>query len=764
MTEEAPRTPEAYGYLQRILSERLNTVPLQKAQSGLTAQFELVRYELAQAHSERAQAQADMQATRERLAEAQDARQQTLQVLDAAQGRVAFLEETLTQALRRPLKPLRQAVQRRFAYIAAWIVRPFSKRREAKFRASAAKRNPRRYLGGGGGTARPVASSSEPWRSDDVLYARQTREISKRFLSSREDMRPAHLDIGSAEFVRALLKAAPVGSSTLPDSEIGFSILTPYFAHEAFFVDCAKSVAAAAIRVNRPVEWVVFNDDPAMPDDRLKSLIPETLQGKVQIVSDGQNHGIALGQNRAASASRYAWLVLLDCDDMLEPQALEVLEAAIAEEPCTRYFSSLIIDIDERGAELRRRRREHVAADLFDAGMVVGHMVAVRKDLFETLGGFDPRFTGVQDYDFALRVARREQIGCLPAHLYRYRWHDRTQSVSGASRQASLSNAVRSAFLIESLALPRPGPVSSSALPKTPRALCVVRTQGGRMELLEETLASIREQSLPVTPCIVVHGDDALHDFVQRQLALEFASHQDNPAVLLKAPDTGRRRGYPCNVALDYLAEHRDRFDLLCFLDDDDHYLPGFADRLVQLMRATGADLAYGATNALPKAGEPVAQHKLLPFTALLGGNFIPFNSFVVRSEAVLAAQARFDERMHYLEDYDFLVQLLLAGVRAEPLYETVSEYRILGDGNAAIKQDIAHFEDCQAQVRRRIVGASIFGSSSATVKSAALTEAAFLADVLAFPLKSGPGLWGDQELAHLKFAHDVLKQVQRLK
>lgn len=597
---------------------------------------------------------------------------------------------------------------------------------------------------------------------NDHMYDCQTREISERFLPFAKDERSFLLELCSADFVRARLEAAPVGNVVLPDSEIGFSVLTPYFAHKSFFVECAKSVAAAAVRVDRPVEWVVFNDDPTMPDDQLKSLIPEALQRQVRIVSDGQNHGIAVAQNRAAAAASYTWLVLLDCDDLLEPQALEALETAIIEAPGTRYFSSLMIDIDESGAELRRRRREHMPSDLFREGMIMGHMVAVRRDLFDALQGFDPRFSGVQDYHFALRVAQREQIGCLPMHLYRYRWHERTQSVSGAFRQAKLSDAVRSAFLNESLGVERPEPLTTTDLALIPRALCVVRTQGGRMELLENTLASIRAQSLQITPCIVVHGDDDLHDFVKRQLTKQSLPDEAVPAVILKAPNTSRKRGYPCNVALDYLEKNRDTYDLLCFLDDDDHYLPGFADRLVHLMRATEADVAYCATNALPKTGEPVGQHKLLPFTALLAGNFIPFNSFLVRTEAVFAARARFNETLHYLEDYDFLVQLLLAGVRAEPLHETLSEYRLLGDGNSTIKQDVACYQECEEQVRLRIAGAALSKPASATIRSSALTEEAFIADVMAFPFKTDTGQWGDQEFTHLKAAYDVLKQLRR--
>lgn len=781
MNSNASHMPEVYDYLNRVMTERLNAKSLQKAQSGLSSHVELLRYELAESLAEaddtRQQSLRDLEVAQARLFEAEqarieaqeyasaehDARQQALRDLEVAQARVAFLQETLTKALLRPLKPLGQALRRRLAYIAAEVLGLGSRRYREKFTASARKRDPRRYLNSVGDQT-SVKCFEVTCTSDNQIYDSQTRLICERFLPFAKDQRPVHLDLCSADYVRARFETAPVCTLVLPDSEIGFSILTPYYAHESFFVDCAKSLAAAAVRVNRPVEWVVYNDDPTMPDDKLRALIPEGLQRQVRILSDRKNYGIAVGQNRAAAAARYTWLVLLDCDDLLEPQALEELEAAIIGSPSTRYFSSLMIDIDERGAELRRRRRGHKPWDLFREGMIVGHMVAIRKDLFDALEGFDPRFSGVQDYHFALRAAQREQIGCLPMHLYRYRWHERTQSVSAAFRQTKLCNAVRSEFLNESLGVERSGPLISTGLPLFPRVLCVVRTQGERMELLESALSSIRAQNLNITPCIVVHSDDEAHGFVKRHLAMESLHDELIPAVVLKAPNTNLRRGYPCNVALDHLEENRSNFDLLCFLDDDDHYLPGFADRLVQLMRATEADLVYCATNALPRTGEPVAQHKLMPFTALLAGNFIPFNSFIVRTEAVFAARARFNENLHYLEDYDFLVQLLLAGVRAEPLHETLSEYRILGDGNSSIKQDMAHFEECQAQVRKRIVGTALSRPASSTVRSNELTEEAFIADVTAFPFKASMDKWGNQESAHLRMAYDVLKQVRRRK
>ncbi len=211
----------------------------------------------------------------------------------------------------------------------------------------------------------------------------------------------------------------------------------------------------------------------------------------MRVLSDGRNHGIARALDRGILEAANPWVVLLDCDDMLEPIALDALASAIMKTPKCRYFSSLMIDIDDAGRVLRRRTGNHELIDLFEALMVAGHMVAFRRDLYTELGGFDPRFSGVQDFDFALRVAAQEQIQRIPQHLYCYRWHSRTQSVSHLERQARLTNAVRTAFLRETIGL-RPCSKTRQPLPERPEIFCVMRTQGNRMELLAAAIVRTR--------------------------------------------------------------------------------------------------------------------------------------------------------------------------------------------------------------------------------------------------------------------------------
>jgi len=752
-------------YLEKVWTDRINLPVQSSAHDAFQSRVTLLRYELAEGEDERkrlrafvqelngalAQEREAVRAAQEQLQELNGALAQEREAVRAAQEQLYSLANILTVNLSRPWLPLRDWAYRRLALLAAGMVRPFSERRAERFKKSAKKRNPRRYQFSSStvfvGSA--ISRLSEERRIEvPDEYDAQTRKIIERYFPHgyKEPPPPLHIQVGSAELVRDLLNAAPESLAPPLKDSPAFSIITPFFAHVNFFEECANSVAALAVQTSQRFEWIIVNDDPAVADEQLLARIPTTIKACTRIISDGQNRGIALALDRGIAEAAYPWIVLLDCDDMLEPNALDVLASAINNSPRCRYFSSLMIDIDEHGRELRRRRGEADLTRLFEAGMIAGHMIAFRRDLYKEVGGFDPRFSGVQDFDLALRIASREKIQRIPQHLYRYRWHMSSQSVSRQDRQARLTNAVRVAFLRETVGF-RHESSTRSPLPERPEIFCVIRTQGNRMDLLCSALKSVRAQVIPTTPCIVVHGDNEILRFVREHLPPKLGeAHTERPAIILHANKTNLRRGYPCNVALDFLKAHAKQYHLLCFLDDDDHFLPTFAERLTQLMRLSGADLTYGMANALPKDGEPLVQHQLRPWLTVLAGNFIPFNSFLVRVDAVIEAGAVFEEDMDYLEDHHFLIQLVGAGLRGAPLAEVVSEYRLIGDGNADIKRDMDHFTDCQNRVRKK-----------AKEAARALSQAAFWNDILDFPTRER-GPFDERELAHILEVRDLLK------
>lgn len=656
-----------------------------------------------------------------------------LVLAEQAKKRSMELEKTLTRYLRRPWRPLTDCLARYFALLAAFCAEPFSQKRAVKFRLSAAKRDPRRF------------------QQKEDMFATQ-----KTGLSSRDAVlmhRPLHSWLGSGIIVQKLLKKEfrPAASS-YNNIPLGFAFVTPCVSRKHFFLRCAESLNEL-LQFERehsgtaPIEWIVVCGDSPCSDTLFRERVPMDVRQHLRVLSEIQSDGYIAALNRGIREAKHPWIIVLDENDQIEPNALDVLTRAITSKPHCRCFCSGRIDVDENDVELRRLFFDVKSFMAFGDGIFQGHLLAFRYDLFNELDGFDHRFLGVHDYDFLLRASCRDRLGELPDYLYRYCCEQSGVSAEQKDRKSLLTSAVQVTFLRQSLGL-QYARVSRSALPNNPTGICVIRTQGKRMELLEAALASVRAQNARITPCVVVHGDAATFDFVAGHLPEELCKEGGPGAVLLHAPDVMKRRGYPGNVALEHIRENRDRYDLLCFLDDDDHILPNFFNRLSQLIRLAEADFAYGLSNALPVAGEPFLQHNLMPSVALFDGNFITVNSFLVRTDVLMALGVTFDEHIHYLEDWDFLVQLVAGKAKGVPFFEAVSEYRLTGDGNTENKLDQKHFKYCVDTVQKRAQDA---------VKN--LSQRVFWADVLNFPFDRREPL-SLHEIARLERVRDMLSPI----
>jgi GT2 family glycosyltransferase len=182
----------------------------------------------------------------------------------------------------------------------------------------------------------------------------------------------------------------------------------------------------------------------------------------VRLVREPVNRGFAGGVNAGARASRGPWLLVLNCDTVAGPQAVERLLEVFDRHPaCAAVGGSLIGDdgLPQHGFHVRRFptlaswwidlwlldavwprnpvTRRYRAVDLTEgaAGPVevdqpAGACLMVRRDVFEALGGFDERFhpAWFEDVDFCLRVRRAGySIFYAPGAVFRH--------AGGAARQ-----------------------------------------------------------------------------------------------------------------------------------------------------------------------------------------------------------------------------------------------------------------------------------------------------------------------------------------
>jgi len=137
----------------------------------------------------------------------------------------------------------------------------------------------------------------------------------------------------------------------------------------------------------------------------------------------GSNKGISENTNEAVREAEGEYLVFLDHDDFIEPDALSETVRAI------REGADIVYTDEDKYDGLRDRyisvnRKPGFNLDLLLSNNYICHMLTVKKELVERAGLFRPEYDGAQDHDMLLRLSEtvpRERIAHIPKVLYHWR-------------------------------------------------------------------------------------------------------------------------------------------------------------------------------------------------------------------------------------------------------------------------------------------------------------------------------------------------------
>ncbi len=143
---------------------------------------------------------------------------------------------------------------------------------------------------------------------------------------------------------------------------------------------------------------------------------------RMHVVYSARNAGISAATNRAARQASGEYLAFLDHDDVLTSNALFEIARKLNQEPGLDCVYSDQDKIDAAGVLTEPFYKPDWSPIYLESVMYIGHLLAVRRELFERLGGMNSEYDGVQDFEFMLRVGEATAaVGHVARVLYHWR-------------------------------------------------------------------------------------------------------------------------------------------------------------------------------------------------------------------------------------------------------------------------------------------------------------------------------------------------------
>lgn len=174
-----------------------------------------------------------------------------------------------------------------------------------------------------------------------------------------------------------------------------------------------------------PFIQAVVIDDASTDCDSAEVLAAFEGRSGVQVIRQRENRGLTVCANAAIRASRGEFVMRLDADDYLDPAAVSTMVAAIVGKPSAVLVVPDYLEVDARGAIIRRvERRDGNALGTLSDLPAHGACTLVRRALLEAIGGYDEAVSRQDGYDLWLHLGPQDRVLGVAKPLFFYRQHD----------------------------------------------------------------------------------------------------------------------------------------------------------------------------------------------------------------------------------------------------------------------------------------------------------------------------------------------------
>jgi len=191
-----------------------------------------------------------------------------------------------------------------------------------------------------------------------------------------------------------------------------FSVVVPTHNRAATVARALRSVAAQSCD---DFEVIVVDDGSS---DASAAFLATLRQPRYTVFRNEHCQGVAAARNRGVAAASGEWIVFLDDDDELRPEALALLQRRIAADPALDFLwgCRVMHEIDSAGRAIARREDDwnqiaHTVQGTSFLELVLqiatSSAFTIRRSVLQAVGGFDEGLRRSEDRDLFIALAQQ---------------------------------------------------------------------------------------------------------------------------------------------------------------------------------------------------------------------------------------------------------------------------------------------------------------------------------------------------------------------
>ena len=199
-----------------------------------------------------------------------------------------------------------------------------------------------------------------------------------------------------------------------------FSVVIPVYNVERYLMRCWRSVASQTFD-----NWeAILVDDGST--DNTKEILEQFGDDRIKYLRLEENVGQSAARNVGIKQASYNFIAFADSDDFWDDRKLELQMNTLTKDSeagfcyCAYEFHAL----DEKTYTVPKksiskvRKSGYIYPELLRRNIVGTPALIVKKECIDAVGGFNEEIDCLEDWEFALRLARNYQAAFCPDVLF----------------------------------------------------------------------------------------------------------------------------------------------------------------------------------------------------------------------------------------------------------------------------------------------------------------------------------------------------------